>query len=204
MQFPDSRTLRRHYGRGKLRAGFCRCVITVQTCTCARYRLYTYLMVHHSYIVYFFILTYTATVISGHPSDVTVEPNVWANFSCTVQCSYPVEWYKAGHPFPIRDDIDADSRSIAGLESRIPAMSACTSDNKTTYFLQVLATKALNNSAFYCVAYESCYNCPETECKCGCVGSCYSRPAFLRGKPVCILMLLLAIKVIVELSFQLS
>ena len=44
--------------------------------------------------------------------------------------------------------------------------------------------KAFNNSAFYCAAYESCIDCPETECKYGCVGMCYSRPAFLNGKPV--------------------
>ena len=137
----------------------------------------------------FLILTYTATVVSGHPDDVIVEPNAWANFSCAVHCSYPVKWYKAGHVYPISHY--TDSRSIAGLEFRIPANSTCTSENKITYFLQVFATKTFNNSAFYCGAYETCYDCPETECRCGCVGYCYSRPAFLRGKPACILMFLL-------------
>ena len=118
-------------------------------------------------------------MISRHPSDVTVEANVWANFSCTVHGSYPVEWYKSGHLYPIMNY--SDSRSIAGLQFRIPARSECTSENRATYFLQVLATKTFNNSAFYCAAYETCYDCPQTECKCGCVGSCYSRPAFLRG-----------------------
>ena len=139
--------------------------------------------------VYFLILTYSATVISGHPNDVTVEPNVWANFSCTVHCSYLVLWYKAGHFFPIKNY--PDSRSIAGQEFRIPANSACTSENKTTYFLQVLATETFNNSAFYCAAFETCYGCPETECRCGCIGYCYSRPAFLRGTKAYLIMFLL-------------
>ena len=152
----------------------------------------------------FLIVTYTATAISGHPRDVTVEPNVWVNFSCTVHCSYPVKWFKAGHNYPIENHRVTDARSIDGLEFQTPLNSKCTSENKTTYFLEVLATKAFNNSAFYCAAYEICFRCPETECKCGCFGRCYSRPAFLRGKPACILMLLLAIKVTMQLSFPLS
>jgi len=151
-------------------------LVLVQGIVCIRRRWF---------IVYFLFLTYTATVMSGHPNDVTVEPNVWANFSCTVHCRYPVEWYKAGHPYHVslRNETKNDSGSIAGLEFQIPANSPCTSENKTTYFLQVLATKTLNNSAFYCAAYEICLDCPQTECKCGCLGSCYSRPAFLKGKP---------------------
>ena len=107
-----------------------------------------------------------------------MQPNEWANFSCTVDCSlYPVEWHKVGHLYSIEDE------AIAGMKFNISSNSTCNSENKATYTLQVLATKAFNNSAFYCVAYESCIDCPETECKCGCVGMCYSRPAFLKGKP---------------------
>ena len=130
------------------------------------------------------LLTYTATGIFEHPEDVTVEPNVWANFSCTVHCSLsPVKWYKAGHSYPI-DEFTGGS--IDGLNFTVQSDSKCTSENKTIYFLNVLATKKFHNSAFYCAAYESCNGCPQTECKCGCVGRCYSRPAFLRGKPCCV------------------
>ena len=31
------------------------------------------------------LLTYTATVIFEHPQDVIMQPNEWANFSCTVE-----------------------------------------------------------------------------------------------------------------------
>ena len=130
-------------------------------------------------------LTYTATVIFEHPEDVTVEPNVWANFSCTVHCSlFPVKWYKAGHPHPI------EYLTIGGLKFNEPSNSTCNSENKTIYFLDVLATKKFHNLAFYCAAYETVETCrrsrcPQTECKCGC-DRCYSRPALLTGKPCCV------------------
>ena len=114
-----------------------------------------------------------------HPQDVTIQPNKWTNFSCTVDCSlYPVKWYKAGHS-------ESAIEYIAGLKFNISSNSTCNSENKATYILEVLATRAFNNSAFYCAAYESCIDCPETECKCGCFGKCYSRPAFLIGKHAC-------------------
>ena len=105
-----------------------------------------------------------------------MQPNEWANFSCTVHCGlFPVKWLKAGLVNPI----------VAGLEFKIFNNSTCNSEDKATYILEVLATKASNNSAFYCAVYESCIGCPQTECKCGCFGRCYSRPAFLRGKHAC-------------------
>lgn len=126
---------------------------------------------------------FAATVMfgSGHPNDmdVTVGPNVRVNFSCTVNCSYPVDWYKAGHLYPIRTEYN-DSRSIPGLQFRI-SNSTCTSEFKTTYFLEVLARRKFHKSVFYCAAYESCSSCQSTECKCGCDGMCFSRPWFLRG-----------------------
>ena len=128
------------------------------------------------------LFTYTATGVFEHPDDVTVAPNEWANFSCTVHCSLsPVKWYKAGHPYPIDHPTVA---SIDGLKFEIPSNSTCTSENKTIHFLDVLATKQIHNSAFYCAAYETCHRCTQTECKCGC-DRCYSRPALLRGKPCC-------------------
>ena len=107
-----------------------------------------------------------------------MQPNEWANFSCTVHCGlFPVKWHKAGLENPI----------VAGLEFKIFNNSTCNSEDKATYILEVLATNASNNSAFYCAAYESCIGCPQTNCKCGCFGRCYSRPAFLIGKlDVCI------------------
>ena len=136
--------------------------------------------VQNGYIVRFLnlILTCTASVISGHPNDVTVEPNMWVNFSCTVHCSFPVDWYKAGHSYPIENY--TDSRSIDGLKFK-KSNSACTSEFKT-YFLKVLATRELHNSAFYCAAYDaSCSDCSQTKCKCGCARRCFSRPGFLKG-----------------------
>lgn len=128
------------------------------------------------------LFTYTATGVFEHPDDVTVAPNEWANFSCTVHCSLsPVKWYKAGHPYPIDHPTVA---SMDGLKFEIPSNSTCTSENKTIHFLDVLATKQIHNSAFYCAAYETCHRCTQTECKCGC-DRCYSRPALLRGKPCC-------------------
>ena len=94
-------------------------------------------------------------------------------------CVYSVQWRKVGHLYPI------EYGAIAGLEFSISSNSTCSSENKATYILEVLATRAFNNSAFYCAAYESCIDCPETECKCGCFGMCYSRPAFLIGKHAC-------------------
>ena len=114
-------------------------------------------------------------MIFEHPEDVTVEPNVWANFSCTVHCIFPVKWYKAGHSNPIKD------LTIDGLKFIEPSNSTCTSENKTIYFLDVLATKKFHNLAFYCAGYEG----PQTECKCGC-DRCYSRPALLTGKSSCV------------------
>ena len=125
------------------------------------------------------LLTYTATVIFEHPEDVTVEPNVWANFSCTVHCLFPVKWYKAGHSNPIED------LTIDGLKFIESSNSTCTSENKTIHFLDVLATKQIHNLAFYCAAYETCQRCPQTGCKCGC-DRCYSGPALLTGKPCCV------------------
>lgn len=120
-------------------------------------------------------------MIFQHPQDVTIQPNKRANFSCTVDCSpvYSVQWHKVGHLYPI------EYGAIAGMEFNISSNSTCNSENKATYILKVLATRAFNNSAFYCAAYESCIDCPETECKCGCFGKCYSRPAFLIGKHAC-------------------
>ena len=143
------------------------------------------------------LFTSTATVIFEDPIDVTVEPNVWANFSCTVHCSFQkVMWYKVGRSNVIENLTGA---SIDGLQFNIPSKSMCTSGNKTTYFLEVLATRQSHNSAFYCAAYENCIGCPETECKCGCVGLCYSRPAFLKGKPVKLKMLYLDFSVVPSL-----
>lgn len=120
-------------------------------------------------------------MIFQHPQDVTIQPNKRTNFSCTVDCSpvYSVQWRKVGHLYPI------EYGAIAGMEFNISYNSTCNSENKATYILEVLATTAFNNSAFYCAAYESCIDCPETECKCGCFGMCYSRPAFLIGKHAC-------------------
>ena len=108
---------------------------------------------------------------------------------CTVQCSLqPVKWYKTGRLNPIEHPTGTN---IDGLEFNITSNSMCTSENKITYFLEVLATRQSHNSAFYCAAYENCIGCPETECKCGCVGLCYSRPAILKGNPVKLKMLYL-------------
>ena len=150
------------------------------------------------YVVNFHVsFDYTGTVIFEHPKDVTVKPNVWANFSCTVQCSLqPVKWYKTGRLNPIEHPTGTN---IDGLEFNITSNSMCTSENKITYFLEVLATRQSHNSAFYCAAYENCIGCPETECKCGCVGLCYSRPAFLKGKPVKLKMLYLDFSVVPSL-----
>ena len=146
------------------------------------------------------LFTSTATVIFEDPIDVTVEPNVWANFSCTVHCSFQkVMWYKVGRSNVIENLTGA---SIDGLQFNIPSKSMCTSGNKTTYFLEVLATRQSHNSAFYCAAYETCFGCPETECKCGCVGSCYSRPAFLKGKPVMLYLDFSVVPSLVLLPFK--
>ena len=58
----------------------------------------------------------------------------------------------------------------------------CTSSNQKTHFFEVQATEALNMSVFYCVAYDRSQ--ATNTCRCEADGSCYSKSALLRGKPV--------------------
>ena len=122
--------------------------------------------------------TSTATVLFANPRDVTVEANQWAQFNCTVSCSYTrgVGWYMAGYDHTIRRN-----NTIPGLLiKRSP--TKCISNQKIHYF-EVYATEAFNKSAFYCAAYERHHQ--ERSCSCGTGGRCYSRPALLTGEPVC-------------------
>ena len=116
----------------------------------------------------------TAAVLFADPRDATVEANEWTQFNCTVRCDYHVSWHVAGHP-----DINAIGRNnLVRLRT-----SRCTDSNERTHFIEVLATKALNKSTFYCAASEQ--HDQERNCGCGTGGRCYSRPALFTGKHVC-------------------
>ena len=106
----------------------------------------------------------------------TVEANEWAQFNCTVHCGYHVSWYMARHSNAIKA---IGRNNLVRLHT-----SSCTESNERTHFIEVLATKALNISTFYCAAYEQ--HDQERSCSCGTGGRCYSRPALLTGKHDCI------------------
>ena len=113
-------------------------------------------------------------MLFADPRDLTVEANEWAQFNCIVHCGYHVSWHMAGHP-----DINAIGRNnLVRLHT-----SNCTESNERIHFIEVLATKAVNKSTFYCAAYET--HPQERSCSCGTDRRCYSRPAFLTGEPVC-------------------
>ena len=108
-----------------------------------------------------------------HPKDVTVRANEWAQFNCTVRCSYLVRWYMAGYSNAIRRN-----STVPGLEIRIPPASMCILDRKM-HFFEVHASSALNASVFCCAANVR----PQQRSMCRCVGGrCYSRPALLTGR----------------------
>ena len=118
-------------------------------------------------------------LIAG-PEDVTVEANQWAQFNCTVDCSYTdyVGWYMAGHSHAIKRN-----NTIPGLLiKRSRSFVKCTPSKEKTHFFEVYATEAFNKSTFYCAAYEKHHQ--ERSCRCGRDGRCYSRPGLLRGEPV--------------------
>ena len=127
------------------------------------------------YIDWCCVLTSTATVIVEDPVDVEAVPNEWVQFNCTLtDCDdYHVRWYIAGRSQAIRDN-------NTGLVIR--SFSMCTSSNQETHFLEVQATEALNNSAFYCAANQR--SGTTSTCRCGADGRYFSRSALLRGKPV--------------------
>ena len=117
-------------------------------------------------------------MLLADPKDVTVDTNQWAQFSCTVDCSYArsVGWYIAGYRRAIKRN-----NTISDLLIKTSSVKN-TSSNEKTYFFEVYATEALNKSTFYCAAYER-HN-REKSCSCGKEGRCYSRPALLTGEPV--------------------
>ena len=117
-------------------------------------------------------------MLLADPKDVTVDANQWAQFSCTVNCSYArsVGWYIAGHNSAIKRN-----NTLPGLLIKRSSVK-CTPSNERTYFFEVYATEALNKLTFYCAAYER-HNL-EKSCSCGKGGRCYSRPALLTGEPV--------------------
>ena len=114
--------------------------------------------------------------IFADPQDVTVEVNEWAQFNCTVQCDYHVNWYMAGHSSAIKR-----SNTVPGLLIKRGRASSCIESNKRTHFLEVLATEAFNKSTFYCAANEGSQH--HSMCRCA-VGRCYSQPALLTGSPI--------------------
>ena len=123
------------------------------------------------------VLTSTATVIVEHPKDVEAAPNEWVEFNCTVSdCNGTVSWFIAGRSRAIKKN-----NTVPGLVIR-RIFSRCTSSNQKTYFLEVQATEALNNSAFYCAAYQGSRT--SSICRCGADGRHFSKSALLRGKPV--------------------
>ena len=117
-------------------------------------------------------------MLLADPKDVIMDTNQWAQFSCTVDCSYArsVGWYMAGYLRAIKRN-----NTISGLLIKTSSVKN-TSSNEKTYFFEVYATEALNKSTFYCAAYER-HN-REKSCSCGKEGRCYSRPALLTGEPV--------------------
>ena len=126
------------------------------------------------------------------PKDVTVEANQWAQFNCTVECSYTISvgWYMAGYYHAVKRN-----NTIPGLLIKRSSESdvKCTLSNEKTYFFEVYATEAFNKSTFYCAAYVK--HRLEKNCSCGTDGRCYSRPALLTGEPVCNDGLIVCLKV---------
>ena len=113
-------------------------------------------------------------MLFSNPNDLTVEANEWAQFNCIVHCGYHVSWYMAGHSNAIKA---IGRNKLVRLRT-----SSVTESNERTHFIEVLATKALNISTFYCAAYHVQHD-QERSCSCG---TCYSRPALLTGKHDCI------------------
>ena len=116
-------------------------------------------------------------MLFADPKDATVEANEWAQFNCTVQCDYTVNWYMAGHSNAIKRN-----NTVSGLLIKRWRGSRCTESNERTFFFEVFATEAFNKSTFYCAAYER--RRQENSCSCGTDGRCYSRPALLTGENI--------------------
>jgi len=119
-------------------------------------------------------------VVYEDPVDVTVDVNQLAQFNCTVNCSCTrhVGWYIAGITNVINNN-SVPGLTIMSPEQRSPV---CT-PGRTTYILEVLATKALEKSeiAIYCAAYGK----RSHQSQCSFSGTSYSRPALLTGKLRC-------------------
>ena len=123
------------------------------------------------------VLTSTATVIVEHPVDVEAAPNEWVEFNCTVTpCNVTVSWFIAGSSRAIKQN-----NTVPGLVIR-RNYSRCTSSNQKTHFFEVQATEALNNSAFYCAAFQRFRT--TSDFRCGEDRRRFSKSALLRGKPV--------------------
>ena len=98
-------------------------------------------------------------------------------FNCTITpCNYTLSWFIAGRSHAIKNN-----DSVPGLVIR-KTVSMCTSSNQETHFLELQATEALNNSAFYCAANQGSRT--TSTCRCGADGRCFSKSALLRSKPV--------------------
>ena len=120
------------------------------------------------------ILISAARLFHQDPVDRIAELNEWVPFNCTLNCACVERfgWYMAGHSNAIRNN-----GSITGLTIMRRNRTACTSGQRT-YFIEVLATEALNKSAIYCAVVS------KADCQHECSASrrCYSRPALILGK----------------------
>ena len=113
-------------------------------------------------------------MILDGPNNLTVDPDDWASFNCTVPCSNSINaWYVEGYPHPIEDH---EYDSIPGMDVRRRTIIHC-EDDRHTESLDILASEALNGAAIQCSNID--YMCePNGECSSLLF---YSRFAILSG-----------------------
>ena len=96
----------------------------------------------------------------------TRAPGEWAEFNCTVNCNYNIEWYIEGH----RGDVTESCSSIVGgmmlCKQVTRTCSSFTDTGGYTETFRVLAKSehAGSNLAVQCLAVSRIYRDPDDDC----------------------------------------
>lgn len=134
--------------------------------------------------MYFFTFT---VIIADGPVNMLASPGQWANFSCTVSCSYDIDWFVEGYSTDISETC---TETRDGMMVCVETTQECSTTTSTSYFSQRLSLlakdeKAGSQIAVQCVALSTVYM-PDATCF---PDIQYSKFAFLTGKDVITLSL---------------
>ena len=106
-------------------------------------------------------------VIIDGPSNLTVQPGEWGNFTCSVACTHFVDWYVEG--FETGEISRTCSETLSDQTACMETVQPCASQTSTAEFvsrLRVLATNefAGMNIAVQCSAIAHTFPSPSDPC----------------------------------------